>query len=59
VQQQTCENNGGTWNPGNCSCSYPPPDPCRGSNPTPKDSDPSIKEGDLQPIMPCRPALPF
>lgn len=58
-QQQACENNGGNWNSTNCSCSYPPPDPCRQTDPTPKGSEPPEKGGELRPVMPCRQVQPF
>ena len=60
TQVQTCNNNGGTWNSANCTCSYPPPpNPCREFNQTNKKE--SSGEEDTQQLipLPCRQSLPF
>ena len=51
--QQNCINQGGTWNPNTCTCTFPPPDPCRpGEVQSGKDDEGRIP-------IPCRPAGPI
>ncbi len=55
--EQTCYNNGGNWNPSNCTCSYYPPDPCRGTVGGDKADKVGDKDsGSARPPLPCRQA---
>lgn len=54
VGEQNCYDTGGNWNPGNCTCSYPP-DPCRQGadlGGAKKDKGATTTE---RPVMPCGP----
>jgi hypothetical protein len=51
AQEQLCYDNGGSWNPGTCHCTYPPPDPCRQGETREKG-----KDGVERPPLPCRQA---
>jgi hypothetical protein len=54
AQEQSCYNQGGSWDASHCTCTFPPPDPCRqGDGTPPKKGD---EGADQRPVMPCRPA---
>lgn len=55
-----CYQNGGNWNPGNCTCSYYPPDPCFRGNVEGADDNAATlnQDGHALPPLPCRQADP-
>lgn len=58
--EEACYINGGNWNPGNCTCSYYPPDPCRDSGNLNGDKADKLGDssGHARPPLPCRSSEP-